>query len=116
MSNNKIIHKKSENSIIFEIAESRWADAGTNYKMHTFVKHQKIEVFNNTKKDCVKITFDKKKIKMTQAEYCDFFRILQKVNEAKVSIEEMCPRGGEHDYSDGCTTGWFVCKKCGDTY
>ncbi len=21
-----------------------------------------------------------------------------------------------HEYSDGCTTGWYVCKKCGDMY
>lgn len=81
MRKNKIIHKKSENSVSFEIAESRWADAGTNYKMHTFTKHQKVEVFNNVKQDFVEITFDKKRLKMTQAEYCDFFRILQKVNE-----------------------------------
>lgn len=22
----------------------------------------------------------------------------------------------EHDFSDGCTTGYYVCKKCGDMY
>lgn len=37
----------------------------------------------------------------------------KQLNISDVSLQiEQC----EHEYSDGCTTGWYVCKKCGDIY